>query len=30
MDFSEQYHIQSKAWDERCDEKSISSKTYQW
>jgi len=29
MDFSEQSHIEGEAWDARCDEKSISSKTYQ-
>jgi hypothetical protein len=30
MDFSEQFHIESEAWDVRYDEKSISDKTYQW
>jgi len=30
MDFSEQYHIKFEARDVRCDEKSITSKTYQW
>jgi hypothetical protein len=29
MDFSEQYCIKDEAWDLRCEEKSISSKTYQ-
>jgi len=30
MDFSERYHIEGKARDVRCNEKSISSKSYQW
>jgi len=29
MDFSEQYHIEGKARDVKCDEKYILSKTYQ-
>ena len=29
MDFSEQYHIEGDARDARCDERSISSQTYQ-
>jgi hypothetical protein len=29
MDFSKQYHIKGKAWEANCDEKSLSSKTYQ-
>jgi len=29
MDFSEQTHIEGEAWHWRCNEKSISSKTYQ-
>jgi hypothetical protein len=28
MDFSEQYYIEYKAWDVKCNEKSISGKTY--
>ena len=29
-ELSEQYRIKSKAWDLRCNEKSLSSKTYHW
>jgi len=29
IDFSDHYHMKGKAWDARCNEKSISTKTYQ-